>query len=262
MSNLLKLEFRRYLKDKSTLIALIISVAVTLLIVLLFNAFPDGFLNGLFIFNYLSSSSSYIVYLVIIIGLIIAVKDYNHGTLRAKIVAGYNRTQVYFSSYIVFLCFGLAITFISSLLGLGLGTLALKNEGIKFADFVSSIGLSVIWMIFTYTFVFFLVSAFKGVGAPLGITLGTLVVFSMFGTIIPTLAEVSENVENLNKVLFILPFYQMGSKLSILTLASSSFSEDALFSNGELLTIIISTVTFTVGFAALGYLFYSKTDLR
>jgi hypothetical protein len=265
MNNLLKLEYRRYVKDKTFWIAVIVGLGITFVVALLFGFINSTLkdvggegLSGLLIFQSSLSGSSYISYLVSITGLIILIKDYNHGTLRAKIVAGYSRAQVYFSSYIVFISFALGITFLSAFFGLGVGSLFLGVQGITFSAFFESFGLGFLWMTFTYTFLFFLASAFKAIGGPLGITIGVLVFFSFVATIVPTLAYAYPSFENIDNVLYFIPFYQINAGSGAL---SSLFGTGSLESK-RLLIVLVTNVVYSAGLVALGYTLYIRSDLR
>ncbi|MDR2828247.1 MAG: ABC transporter permease [Acholeplasmatales bacterium] len=267
MSSLLRLEFRRYFKDKGLLITLIVSTAVTIFMCLLLSQVNNSFgeNNHLFtpvsIFSYSFSTQNYVTYSIFINGLIILIKDYNQGTMRNKIVTGYSRAKVYYSSYIVFLAFGVGITFICGFLGFGISTAILGASSINASDFLLTFAFGLLWMVFLYTFFYFLATTFKNIGAPLGIGIGCLVMFLVIDLIVSILQMSTNFSQTLIDIIYAIPFLQMNKHSSLL---SSTYLNPSgnMFETKEIITIIISNVILIGGFLGLGHLSFTNSDLK
>lgn len=118
MGRLLKLDFRRYFKDRSFYIVLFIVLAISYFLIqsniMSYAQISDGH-GGYSIIRFetgrdlLAKSQNYLganpVFLFLILVVSLMSRDFQQGTIRNKIIAGHSRFQIYLSNLIVNLTF-------------------------------------------------------------------------------------------------------------------------------------------------------------
>ena len=119
MRNLLKNEIYRLTKEKSSLVLLILAVAIPFFTVgmvvlvarLAENMNPNISIAPPFssIFTADFSSNNTILMIFFIIMIIGNSRDFSYGTIRNKIIAGYKRTHIYFAKQIITIAFALIL---------------------------------------------------------------------------------------------------------------------------------------------------------
>lgn len=119
MRNLLKNEIYRLTKEKSSLVLLILAVAIPFFTVgmvvlvarLAENMDPTISIAPPFssIFTADFSSNNTILMIFFIIMIVGNSRDFSYGTIRNKIIAGYKRTHIYFAKQIITIAFALIL---------------------------------------------------------------------------------------------------------------------------------------------------------
>jgi hypothetical protein len=110
MNRLLRLDFRRLFKDTAAIVVFVIIAVVAGFNVLAAasTAYVDPFTHEVFrmltakeiLMNSFQLGSTPYLLIGVLIGLFIG-KDITHGTIRNKIIAGYSKVQIYFSTLII-----------------------------------------------------------------------------------------------------------------------------------------------------------------
>ncbi len=120
MKRLLKADIYRVLKNKLSLIALILAVAFPLLIVLMYAGIraisglsgeegADILFNANSIIGSVYSLTNNLGLVIPAFAGILVCSDFSNGTLRNKVIAGNRRVEIYFSHLIVSILFSVAI---------------------------------------------------------------------------------------------------------------------------------------------------------
>jgi hypothetical protein len=121
MINLLRLDFRKLFHDKIFIIGSIIYLFVSVLMGYALSS-VDGVISSNTTLTYIKSCFSLMNYGSVLIFIFMTVhttKDFSQGTIRNKIVAGYSRAKIYFSSLVVSVC----VLFVLFLTTSGISTL-------------------------------------------------------------------------------------------------------------------------------------------
>ncbi|MDR2867232.1 MAG: hypothetical protein LBV55_01015 [Acholeplasmatales bacterium] len=265
MKSLIALEFRRLIKDKTMIIGsiifLVISVAMSYLL---------GYVNQNFSgtsLNYGLVSISFFSYSPILIMIFMATfltKDFASGTIRNKIVAGYSRSKIYFSSLIVCLA-TLGTLFVTSFL---ITTLLSFTQGIDFSD--SKNFLFIIFyfgqIIFVTSFIHFVSFSVKSIGGAIGIIIG-----GILGVVYLTyvLMILSSSIDNNSVIVFIVQlirFLPQGQNtivtFPILNNLLEMISDIEVFSANSLIYYISIDLAFSAIFIVGGNFIFLKADLK
>lgn len=185
MINLLKSDFYRLKKDKSSWVGLIIIMGLSIFTYLMtfgLEAIDPNLAAGLLNPRsvYLSSfqgGNNAGLLVLIIIGIVIA-KDFSHKTIRQKILNGHTRKNIYLSHLVVSLTYGLSIVLISGLFSLllmtatfGYGSVITGNEVLKL---LASTGLGLLIISVYISLAVFIAMFFQSTGATIGVLLAVL----------------------------------------------------------------------------------------
>ncbi|MDR2834626.1 MAG: ABC transporter permease [Bacteroidales bacterium] len=198
MKNLIRYDLRRILKDKLVIIVTICMVALEIGVSGIFIAAfrysaGNAIMQSKDLIFFVYSSFNYGITFMEIMLLIILSKEYTQGTIRNKIVAGYSKSEIYFSNLLttVICCFSIFLfafiinfVFCVSLNGFGevnnIGTYLLKHFS------------QMIYILFLIVLVHFLSSTFKSIGAPLGIMIGLCIGLPNILLMLSPLSQINE----------------------------------------------------------------------
>lgn len=226
MINLLKADFYRLIKNKTSLIGLIIAVGMGLFMPFALYGFkssmnndtPVSILGGILNLDILIStlfsfSNNFGLVIPVFIG-IITVSDFSHGTIRNKITLGYNRHKIFASTFIVNAIYSLLLIIVYAGLCTVVGGLLLGFpeivEGATFTmqNYVFHYVLGVISFLFVVavtTCFGFMTNSIPGtIVTSVGLCLLIGLVTSVLGTV---LAFVSFESEILNHLICFIPSY-------------------------------------------------------
>lgn len=256
MINLFKTNIYRTKKDILLYICLFIS-----LLMVLFNSIGGKFVsnmagmeefatlyNGKHMFSTSFSPSNNMGVLIPIFVYIIMNREYTHGTIRNKVIYGYSKTQIYFSSYLTTLLCGFAFLLFTMLCNLGLGTLILGyGTAFNLAEFSYILKVLVLGM-FVYsvflTISHFIMHLFKS----LGYIAYIITLFAILGvsatSMIPSDNPVLKFITNIN------PAIQL------------NYISSANFETKLIVTMIITTLVYLVTLNLIGLKLFQKTDLK
>ena len=275
MTRLLKADFKRFFKDKlflvSCIIALVFSFITPLLYKLIFSSLLQfemeelGMilnLNTLFFQSFsLSNNAGMIVPILIVI---IIFKDFSFGTIRNKIIAGHNRTNIFLSLFIVSSAIISLIMFSSATIT-GLLSMALFPDLVseitskEIGYFIASIGFELLIMIFVAALVSFLSVFMKNAGLAIIIYAALM----LAGTALNGIASIAINFlsfeqgkEELVKLIENISYFNIfANNSSVIGLTSS-------YNNTQVLLLLLSSLLGISMFVGLGILVFNKKDIK
>lgn len=260
MLNLLKVDAKRFKKDLIFKILLIVIVGFAVATVVLYKLisvsstdhdtaeFIANSLCGKELFiNALSPSQTMGLLMPVLLGSILA-KDYVNGTIRNKIISGYSKRQIYISSLLVVLGFGLFAFLLNGFLNLALGSIFFGFGTINATEIghlFINLGISTIVFIVFLSLTTMVCHLTKSVAGTIMIVLGFTIAISIIGSILA-------NVPNLNSfahfILMINPIIQVSN------LDCSALTTEAI------LYPVICSIIYIMGSASIGVLISQKTD--
>lgn len=275
MTRLLKADFKRFFKDKlflvSCIIALVFSFITPLLYKLIFSSLLQfemeelGMilnLNTLFFQSFsLSNNAGMIVPILIVI---IIFKDFSFGTIRNKIIAGHNRTNIFLSLFIVSSTI-ISIIMFSSAIVTGLLSMALfpdlvsKITSKEIGYFIASIGFELLIMIFVAALVSFLCVFMKNAGLAIIIYAALMLAGTAINgitTIAISFLQFETGKEELVKLI------ENISYLNIFANNSSVVGLTSSYNSTQVLLILLSSLLGISMFVGLGILVFNKKDIK
>ena len=275
MTRLLKADFKRFFKDKlffvSCIIALVFSLTTPLLYKLIFSSLLQfemeelGIilnLNTLFFQSFsLSNNAGMIVPILIVI---IIFKDFSFGTIRNKIIAGHNRTNIFLSLFIVSSAIIYIIMF-SSAIVTGLLSMALFPDLVseitskEIGYFIASIGFELLIMIFVAALVSFLCVFMKNAGLAIIIYAALMLAGTAINgitTIAISFLQFETGKEELVKLI------ENISYLNIFANNSSVVGLTSSYNSTQVLLILLSSLLGISMFVGLGILVFNKKDIK
>lgn len=196
MHNLLKTDFKRFMKDKAMLVLYILCIVFTLFstvlmkIILMISKNIEDFNFNYSAADALNSAVSPVnntAFIIPLILSIILVKDYTHGTIRNKIITGNSKSSIFMSSWITTVILGNIFYFVNALLNWGIG---LALFGVPDGFDIVMVGetvLSILVASLAYTafislFVFFS-NTFRNVGLTIVGGFAVMFLFSLLGAL-------------------------------------------------------------------------------
>lgn len=208
--------------------------------------------------------------------------EFNHGTIRNKIIAGNSKFNIYSSLFISGLFFAFALllvyvglcTGISSLIGgfdpNGEGA-ALLGGGSTFTP--SYIGRMVVVGLLTYvslvSFTVFIITLFRNIGPSIPVVIVLILALYFVGAIISPLAELAKELDDISfdgvvwAARILDPLYAISSsETKIEFIDSEHYEVYKVLSNETFITGIINNVVYTGIFFAAGSLIFRKRDVK
>ena len=238
--------------------------------------------SGLTMFiSSLSPSSNF--GLVVPVNLItFTVLEFNHGSIRNKIIAGHSKQKVYLSLFINGLVFTIALMTVYSLLSLGLGSfvgwLLSFNENFASMDVLSNytsdylpklIVIALLCYISIVSFTIFFATLFRNIGPSIPVVLLVIVFLSTAASIVAIFLEDNEGL--LWTFRIIDPMFALGAGESVVVGQATVIIEGmeiiqdetkATISTETFVSGIISNLVYTGLFFGGGLLIFSKRDIK
>ena len=238
--------------------------------------------SGLTMFiSSLSPSSNF--GLVVPVNLItFTVLEFNHGSIRNKIIAGHSKQKVYLSLFINGLVFTIALMTVYSLLSLGLGSfvgwLLSFNENLASMDVLSNytsdflpklIVIALLCYISIVSFTIFFATLFRNIGPSIPVVLLVIVFLSTAASIVAIFLQDNEGL--LWTFRIIDPMFALGAGESVVVgqatviIDGMEIIQDetkATISTETFVSGIISNLVYTGLFFGGGLLIFSKRDIK
>lgn len=276
MKRLLKADFYRLFHDAAFKIALIIAAGIAVFLNLVFFlvsfllnsasdahlAFPSGSFN--YFFSFLPAIMGMLISLIIAI---YVGTQFSQGLIRSKVIIGYKRSQIYFSLYIVSLCFDFMLLLSYLALMVGLGSLLGQNFDSVMGsplsyEYFFKLGLT---GLATYlglgTFGFFLGASLPNIGGAIPLLVITIDLLFTGGSLVSSFLYPNNSVIDIfNVFIWVDP----------LCSTSPSFTYNSLYGDptykpyidNMLLAGGLMSLLYTALFASGGYLLFQKKDLK
>ncbi|MDY0345807.1 MAG: hypothetical protein WC215_00550 [Bacilli bacterium] len=287
MAKLLKLQLFRALKDKGTIVFMIITLVLgvfsMLFNFLLANSLGQGnigLLGNLFDTNVLINSSfslsSTPMVLLIIMGVVLLYKESGWGTIRNQVVAGYSKIQVYFANFLAMLIVLFTILFTYQLMTLGLGyvfgfELGIANAA-EFWAFLRSYSLNLLIFITEVAFMTFISLMFQNIIAPVFlVVIVPIFVGAILQTVVPIVVIMNEARAPEIIAAFEYVIWYQNTALTIsgfnheLTSGVGGLLGATLYDTGSL-AFILKTIGTSIAlngiFLGLGSYMFSRKDLK
>ena len=274
MVELLKTDLKRVFKDKLLFVMGILAVVFALLTPLLYAViFSVGNLSSEPMFASLMYSKGHffeIFSMTSDMGLIVPVllaivlcKDFSHGTVRNKIIAGKHRSSIFLSMFITCALVLVSVIMLSAFLSLGISLIFFDYQATPFtmADFgyfMASLAFEVLVLLFMAALLSWLCACMKKVGIAIvlyvAFTFGLLIIGSIIQVCIGILQSAGGN-DVLLDVLKVLDRINVGMSTMHIGAGNSYTLSDVLY-------LTLTPLTGILGFLGLGLLTFSKKDMK
>lgn len=280
MLKLLRVDFRRVLKDRLFMIVCIIAGAFALVTPLLYTLIyqsiggsPEEITEAMemlgmsinaksMFFSSFSLGNNVGLILPVLLAIILC-KDFSQGTVRNKIISGSSRTSVFFSMYTVCYCVLFGVILLHALLTLLFSLLFFPYQATPFA--ASDLGyflLSLLLEVLLYAFVTALLSYLCANAKNVGIAIVLYVSIVMIMTIVTSILQVAEMVlvtePDGQSTLKVIEFLQSINVFNFGTVIGTGTA----YSIKTLLCCIFTPLVCTAGILGLGVLKFKRKDLK
>lgn len=277
MSNLLIVDFRRVLKDKLLLVMGILAVAFSLLNGLIMGV-ASGFMTetdmemmasmgvGFSAKSQFFGAFSFGNNLGLIAPVLLAIilcKDFGHGTIRNKIIAGYNRVSIVMSLFIVALTVMFTVILLHAVLTLGICLIFMpfQYEPFTTGD-LGYLTLSLLLQFLMYAMasalMAFLCASRKNVGAVIVLYVAVVMLLTMLTSILSVVSGVLEMSEGHETALEIIDIIQRINPFSF----STAIGQGSTYESKDLINYILTPTALTLLLLGWGILKFKKRDLK
>lgn len=274
MTNLVKTDLTRVLKDKLFLVVCILGVVFALitplLYMLLFGAMetPEGFgMENLIsakaqFFSSFSLGNNFGLVVPVLIAIILC-KDFSFGTVRNKIISGHSRASIFFSMFITCAVVLWTIILLHALLTLGISLLFFNYQAEEFVmkDFwylLESLAFQMLVYIFVAALVSWLCASMKNVGLVIVLYVAIMLAMTMIASILMMVISVIQFDPSYETTVKVLEFFQkinIFNYATIIGMVPEYTAEDTLY-------LLLTPMVGTAAFLALGCLKFARKDLK
>ena len=271
MLKLMKTDLVRVLKDKLFLIVCILGVVFAAITPLLYKGIamivPEaeallGSMSPLSQFFAAFSLGNNFGLIAPIMIILILCKDFNHGTIRNKIIGGYSRLEIFASMFCVFAIVMVVLIVAHALLTLGLSMALFPDAKLEMDGkyFAQSLYFVLLVYLFLAAFLAWMWASMKNTGLVIVTYVGAVFGLTMLSTVfvgVESLLSAKEIYPNLQKALEIFQncnlFYSSGL---------IGIGMDMEYTKREVLCYILSPIVCGGGLLTLGFLSFKKRDLK
>ena len=271
MANLIKSDLLRILKDKLFLVVSVIAVAFAIITPLmnygllwLFDLIGEEGL-GLMLFNaktmffsaFLPGNNVGLILPILVLAILC--KDFNHGTIRNKIINGETRTKIFFSMYIscATVITGIILAYAFLTLGVSLTLVEYQATPFTAADF-GYLVLSVLFEILVYLAISaiacFICVLTRNTGLCIVLYIGASLFFSIVGSIVQVVVIFATPGDSAYWLVEFLNYANIFTSTLIGSADSYSFK--------EVVYAVLPSILQIGTFLGLGILTFSKKDLK
>lgn len=277
VANLLKVDFKRVLKDKLFLVmcilALVFSTINPLLMGGIQSIMDDESLQmveaagmtltgqGQFFDAFTFGNNLGIIAPVLIA--IILCKDFSAGTIRNKIISGYQRSRIFLSMYIVCLAVLFGVMLIHGLLTLAISLIFFPFQSSpvtlsSFGYFMGSLGLEFLMYMLIAALVCWLCALRKNVGLVIVLYVAIVMVMTLLAGILVGVKEVMVFIGGNDTAVKVIDFFQ-----SINVFYSETYiGQGTGYETKELLSCILTPLVGTGAVLLWSILKFNKKDLK
>ena len=194
---------------------------------------------------------------------IILCKDFGNGTIRNKIIAGYNRVSILMSLFVVALAVMFAVILLHAALTLVISLIFMPFQQTPFtAGDLGYLALSLLLQFLLYAMVAaliaFLCASQKNVGLVIVLYVAVVMLLTLVTGILAVVSSVLEISGGHETALEIIDFFQRINPFSF----SSAIGQGSSYEAKELLNYILTPAVLTVLLLGWGILKFKKKDLK
>lgn len=274
MNELLRIDFRRVLKDKLLIVVGILAVVFALITPVLYAILFSGeeMLNDPMFANMVSAKSMFFQSfsmgnnLGLIAPILLAIvlrKDFSFGTIRNKIITGKSRSNIYLSLFTVCSVVLIAVVLISAFITLGVSLIFFDYQGTDFTSadlgyFMASLGLDILVLLFMAAMLSWLCSVANNVGTVIVLYVAISFGLILIGSVTQVVIALSDYLGGNETVIEIVKFIDrinIGNFVSYIGMGTEYTLKDILY-------FTIPSVTGIAFFTGLGLLKFNKRDLK
>lgn len=274
MTELLKIDFRRVLKDKLLIVVGILAATFALitpiLYVVLFGS--QDMMDDPMIANFITAKAQFfqsfsmgnnLGLIAPVLLAIVLCKDFSFGTVRNKIIAGKSRTSIYLSLFTVCSVTLIATMLLSSFLTLGVSLIFFDYQptdftGSDFVYFLVSLALEILVLVFMAALLSWLCAVAKNVGTVIVLYVAISFGLVMIGSITQVVIGLFDMLGGSETVLKIVQFVDrinIGNFAVYIGMGTEYSVKDILY-------LTISPAFGILFFTTLGLLKFNKRDLK
>lgn len=274
MTELLRADLKRVLKDKLLMVMGILAVVFALITPLLYAAIfsTDGMLDDPMFASLVSAKSQFfqsfsmtnnLGLIAPVLLAIVLCKDFSFGTVRNKIIAGKRRSAIYLSLFGVCALVLTAVMLLSAFISLGVSLLFFDYQptSFTFADFgyfMASLAFEVLVLLFMAALLSWLCACMRNVGTAIVLYVAITFMLVLVGSIVQMVCgvlEISGNNPALVDTLMVIDRLNVGRAVAYIGAGTSYTWKDVLY-------LTLSPLAGILGFTGLGLIGFGKKDLK
>ena len=274
MTNLIRSDARRVLKDKLFLVACIIGAAFAVLMPLLYQLifsgmedFYDDMLSSLVsakgqFFSAFSPGNNFGLIVPVLLAIVLC-KDFSFGTVRNKIISGNRRSSIFLSLFTVCFIFlwGIILSYALVTLGMCLLFFDYQATPFEFADFLyllESIGFALLLYLFIAAFISWLCASMKNVGLVIVVYVAVVMVMTIIAMILQISISVLEYDPGKEKTVEVLTFFL---RINVFN-SAASIGAGTSYAAEDVLYLTLPALIGAGGLLSLGLLKFKRKDLK
>ncbi|MBR4941654.1 MAG: hypothetical protein IKZ19_06605 [Clostridia bacterium] len=280
MTELLRCDFKRILKDKLFLVLCILAGVFALITPLLYALIfgsadlltPEdmelmemmglGMSSKTIFFSSFSLNNNFGLILPILLTLILC-KDFGHGTVRNKLISGHSRRSVFLSMFTVCCTFNFGIILVHALLSLGVSLIFFPYSpegfgGSEIGYFFASIGIELLVFLFISALVCLMCVLAKNAGLSVVLYAAVMFFFILVASILQV-GQITLSLTGDNE--FLIKLIEHVQKLNVFGYASL-VGQGTEYTLKDALFYTLTPVFGTLGLGALGLLVFGKKDIK
>lgn len=277
MTNLLTVDFRRVLKDKLLLVMGILAVAFSLLNGLILgvasgfmsdtdmqmmDAMGMGFTAKSQFFSAFSFGNNVGLIAPVLLAIILC-KDFSNGTIRNKIIAGYNRVSIVVSMFIVALTVMFAVIVIHAVLTLCISLCFMPFQYTPFtADDMGYLLISILMQFLIYAMaaalISFLCASAKNTGVVIVLYVAVVMLLTLLASILSIVSMALEGIGGYDTAVAIIDFFQNINVFSF----NMNIGQGSSYESKEVANYLLTPTVMTALLLGWGILKFKKKDLK
>lgn len=274
MANLVKSDLKRVLKDRMMIIILIIAAVFALITPLLYAAlFLGTDMNGMEMmpinisakscfFGSFSFGNNIGLIAPVLLAIILR-KDFSHGTIRNKIIAGKSRTSIFASMFIVCTIVLVGIILFHAFLTLGISLIFFDYQSTPFSItdfwyFLESLAFGILLLLFISSFVSWLCATMKNVGMVIVLYVAVSFLLSIIASVIAVVLAFMQTSGGSETTVEILEFI---NRINVAN-AASYIGAGSSYTITDVLYLTIPSLVGIAAFLGFGLLKFKKRDLK
>ena len=277
MTKLMKSDFKRVFKDKLFLIVCILTLVFAVITPLLYlvlmgsmgelDEISKEMLSGYItakgqFFSAFSFGNNLGLIAPLLIGIVLF-KDFNFGTIRNKIIAGYSRATIFLSTFAVCFVtlFGIILAHALITLGICLPFFEYQTTPFTTSDFwylIESLGFQILVYLFVSAFVSHLCTTKSNMGIVIVLYIAVVLGCSLIAGVLQVVLMVIKEKANMESTVRILDFIQ---RINIFN-SSATIGLGTSYETKDVLYYTLTPVIGILGLVAHGMWRFSKKDLK